>query len=855
MADTRRGRGPLILAAFTGLSGLGLLGGGLWLIALGGSWYYALAGAGLLVVAVLLARRNPAALVVHAVVLLGTLGWAVTEVGLDWWQLAPRGDLVVILGLLMLLPAVRRGLVRRSEASGRIGDPRPPSAVRGPGLALTLALVVSFGTAAVSLLADPHQVTGVAPAPRGPAPATDAATIPPGEWHAYGRTGFGQRWSPLDQITPANVGDLEKVWEYNTGDIRGPGDPTETTFQVTPLKIGDRLFLCTPHQAVIALDADTGAEIWRFDPEIRGELALQHLTCRGLSYHPGPVGGPPPATAEAPAADNEAAGPAPATGAVAAPAAGGPVPAGTAEDLTETLGLPRAENAERTVDRCGARLFMPTADGRLIALDPETGGVCLDFANRGQINLWMNMPFLKPGGYYSTSPVVVTADRIIVGGTVLDNVSTAEPSGVIRAYDVNTGALLWNFDSGRPEATAPLAPGETYTPNSPNSWSISSVDEALGLVYVPLGNEPPDQFGGNRSDAVERFSSSVVALDLATGAPRWVYQTVHHDLWDYDVPSQPSLIDLTIGGETVPALVQPTKQGDLFVLDRRTGEPVLPVTEVPAPQGAVEGDFTAPTQPVSALSFDPPPLTGADMWGATPFDQLACRIRLKQLRYEGRYTPPSLEGSLVYPGNFGVFNWGGVAVDPLRQIVFGTPAYLAFTSKLVPRSDDTSLIVQDGSPPQGALPALNENLGAPYAVELGPFLSPLGIPCQAPPWGYVAAADLTTGEILYRHKNGTTRDLTPVPIPLPLGVPDLGGPVITAGGVAFLSGTLDDYVRGYDVTTGDEIWQARLPAGGQATPMSYLGADGRQYLLVVAGGHGSLGTKAGDSVIAYALPR
>jgi quinoprotein glucose dehydrogenase len=424
---------------------------------------------------------------------------------------------------------------------------------------------------------------------------------------------------------------------------------------------------------------------------------------------------------------------------------------------------------------------------------------------------------------------------------------------VIRAFDVETGDLVWNWDPAKPEATAPIAPTQTYTPNSPNSWSISSVDEALGLVYVPMGNQPPDQWGGNRTEAVEHFSSAIVALEVATGRVRWSFQTVHHDLWDYDVPSQPSLVDLTIGDERVPALVQPTKQGEIFVLDRRTGEPILPVQEEAVPQGAAEGDHTAPTQPVSALSYAPAPLLGRNMWGATMFDQLACRIALKRLRYDGRYTPPTTQGTLVYPGNFGVFNWGSVAVDPEREIAFTTPAYLAFVSRLIPREDETTLYVHKNRPPT-ALPALNENFGAPFAVELRPFTSVLGLPCQEPPWGYVSAADLTTGRVIWQHKNGTVRDRAPIPLPFRMGVPNLGGPLVTAGGVAFLSGTLDYYVRAYDVSNGDQIWEARLPAGGQATPMSYTGADGRQYLLVIAGGHGSLGTKTGDYVIAYALP-
>ncbi|PWC28527.1 glucose/quinate/shikimate family membrane-bound PQQ-dependent dehydrogenase [Teichococcus aestuarii] len=820
------GWAPRLLAILLALLGLAALGGGLWLIVLGGSWYYSLAGAAMLGTAWLLWRRRPAALLLYALLTLATLVWAVWEAGLDWWPLAARGDVIFVLGALLLTPWVTRAL-------GEPGEARRVSALRGSGLALSVVLVLALGVAGAALFNDPHRIEGRLPEARATLPP-EARTIPEGEWHAYGRTGMGQRYSPLDQITPQNVDRLEVAWQYRTGDIPGqPGDPVETTFQVTPLKVGGRLYLCTPHQNVIALDADTGQEIWRYEPKIRDGLALQHLTCRGLSYH------------------DPAAYPA---GAAAATAPEGARPA-MENTAATSVSVPAATEGARGVDNCARKLFMPTADGRLIALDPETGGVCTSFGEGGQINLWANMPNPNPGGYYSTSPVVVTRNLVIVGGTVLDNVSTREPSGVIRAFDVNSGGLVWNWDSGNPEQTEPLPAGQTYTPNSPNSWSISSVDEALGLVYVPMGNQPPDQWGANRDEDSARYSSAVVALELATGRVRWVFQTVHHDLWDYDVPSQPSLLDLTVNGRRVPALVQPTKQGELYVLNRETGEPVLPVTEQPVPQGAVEGDRTAPTQPVSRLSYDPPPLTGADMWGATLFDQLACRIQLRRLRYEGRYTPPSLQGSLVYPGNFGVFNWGSVAVDPARQVAFTTPAYLAFISRLVPRHDDTTLYVQGSNRPDGSLPALNENFGAPYAVQLYPFTSALGLPCQAPPWGYVAGADLTTGEIVWKHRNGTTRDAAPVPLPFRMGVPNLGGPMVTAGGVAFLSGTIDYYVRAYDVTDGRQLWESRLPAGGQATPMTYRGRDGRQYLLVVAGGHGSLGTKTGDHVIAYALPR
>lgn len=795
--------------------------GGVWLVALGGSWYYLAASIAVIASSVLLLKGRAAGLVVYAALVFATLLWALWESDLDWWPLAARGGLLFVVGVLMLTPWVATGF----------GTAAPYVTRYRVILATALLLFAAVGAAAVFFDADGTSGT-LALATEQDTQTKDGG-VPPGEWHAYGRTGYGQRYSPLAQITPSNVAKLEVAWQYRTGDMRGqPGDPQETTFEVTPLKIGNRLFLCTPHQFVIALDATTGAELWRFNPKIQGQLALQHLTCRGLSYQAPIVqtqrySGVPNIS---PSRANE-------------------------RMLPSGASLPVASTNAGSRSTCAGKLFMPTADGRLIALNPEDGSLCTSFGGgMGQISLWANMPNPNPGAYYSTSPVVVTKNLVIVGGTVLDNVSTREQSGVIRAFDVDTGKLVWNWDSANPQATQPIAPGQKYTANSPNSWSISSVDESLGMVYVPMGNQPPDQWGGNRSPEVERYSSAVVALDLASGKVRWSFQTVRHDLWDYDVPAQPSLVDLTIDGVRVPALVQATKQGEIFVLDRRTGSPLVPVSEKPAPQGAAKGDFTALTQPRSALSYDPPTLQGRDMWGATMLDQLYCRIALKRLRYEGRYTPPSTTGSLIYPGNFGVFNWGGVAVDPVRQIAITTPTYLAFVSRLIPRQDDTTPLVQGKNKPEGNLPLLNENLGAPFAVELSPFTSFLGIPCQKPPWGYISGADLRSGEIVWKHKNGTVRDSSPLPLPFKMGVPNLGGPLTTAGGVAFLTGTLDYFVRAYDVSNGAQLWEQRLPAGGQATPMTYAGADGRQYLLVVAGGHGSLGTKKGDYVIAYALP-
>jgi quinoprotein glucose dehydrogenase len=793
------------MAVFTGwiliLIGLALAVGGGWLAVLGGSGYYLLAALGFLATGVLMVMRRPGALWIYALLILGTGLWSVWEVGLDWWALMPRGAVIVAIGLWLMTPWVTRGL----NASGR----QPWGLAAGP----VAVMVVAAGALALTALLgpDPNGVRGELPTARTPQPPQSSqSNIADGDWHAYGRTGFGQRYSPLEQITPDNAGRLEPIWTYHTGDLRGEGDPVETTYEVTPLKIENTLYLCTPHHWVIALDADSGEEIWKFDPEIDKDISRQHQTCRGLSYFDGHQ------RAETPA---------------------------LGEDSAVAASGERNLNADPT---CQRRLFLPTGDARLIALDPETGERCPGFGDNGSVDLWANMPHQKQGFYYSTSPPVVTEDYVIIGGAVNDNVSTREPSGVIRAYDVDTGELVWNWDPGNPGQTDPIAPGDTYSTSTPNSWSVSSVDEALGLIYLPMGNQVPDQWGKDRTTDSAPFSSSIVALDINTGELRWVFQTVHNDLWDMDVPAQPSLMNLDTDKGSVPVLVAPTKQGDVYVLDRRTGEPVLPVSEDKAPE-SLGYQPVADTQPSSSLSLNPPPLEGRDMWGATLFDQLICRIQFQRLNYQGRYTPPSEQGSLIYPGNFGVFNWGALAVDPERQVAFTTPSYLAFISTLIPRQDDTSNYVSDGKP------GLNENYGAPYAVSLKPFLSPLGLPCQQPPWGYVAGLDLRSGKVAWKHRNGTVRDQSPLPLPFKMGVPDLGGPIVTAGGVAFMSGTIDYYVRAYDVTTGEQLWQDRLPAGGQATPMTYLDSQGRQRLLVVAGGHGSLGTKAGDAIIAYGL--
>jgi quinoprotein glucose dehydrogenase len=786
--EARTGALGWITAVVCVLLGLLVAAGGAWLWMRDGSPYYLPAGLAVLATGVLLPWRPRVARWLYALFLVATLAWAVGEVGWDWWQLLPRLDLWWLLGAWLALP----------WASARLGDGQGwRRAGSGSGnMALGVSLVLGLVVGGIALGRGPQALHGHYQDTAAPATATvpPPPGISPTDWVAYGRSAYGDRYAPASQVTPGNVHRLQVAWTYHTRDFKGPKDPTEIANEATPLKANDTLYLCTAHNIVIALDPDDGREKWRFDPGVDEIDArdFQHMICRGVAYY-----------------------------------------ASTAA----------------TTGACARRIYAPTAEATIIALDADTGKPCTAFGENGVVDLKQGHGRVQPGYLNPTSPPLVTERVLIAGASVTDNASTDEPSGVIMGFDIDTGELLWNFDSGNPDETAPLSPGERYVRNSPNMWSVASADEALGLAYFPMGNQTPDIWGGNRIPEGERFNSAIVALDIATGRLRWVYQTVHHDLWDMDIGSQPSLIDLDTAQGRIPALVAATKRGDLYVLDRRSGRPIVPAPERPVPQGAAKGDRVSPTQPFSQLSFKPAPLRERDMWGTTPLDQLYCRILFRGYRYDGIFTPPSEQGSLVYPGNYGVFDWGGIAIDPVRQLLVANPSYMAFVSKLHPRAEAKA------SSAGGQEIGLQPMQGTPYAVDLHPLLSPVGIPCQAPPWGYMAAVDLRTMRKVWMHRNGTVVDRAPLPIPLPLGVPSLGGPMVTAGGVAFLSSTLDYYLRAYDVRDGKQLWQARLPAGAQMTPMSYVSdRTGRQYIVVFAGGHGSLGTKMGDSVIAYALP-
>lgn len=773
------------------LVGALFVAGGLRLANLGGSLYYVVAGGGCLLAGALLWRRRKLGLWVYVVTLVATALWSLAEVGLDFWQLVPRLNLFVALALPMLLP----GLMRQLRPSFEHAQKEPSIAVktkRGPVLLLLSVLVavaVVLGSGLMRSESAPAAMHSASIVATPPSLSSDSGESVGTDWVANGGNAAGTRFSSAAQITPENAGKLQVAWTYRTGDL--PSDSAYYMLETTPIKVGNTLYLCTPRNIVIALDADSGAEKWRHDPKVDLNNVVM-LVCRGVAYH---------------------------------------------EATTEVRDCPR-------------RLLMGTLDGRMIALNADTGKRCEDFGVNGEISLRENLGSVAAGLQYVTSPPAVVGNAVVVGGFVLDGIAADMPSGVVRAFDAITGQSLWAWDAGRSE-TSPLKPGDVYPRGSPNAWSLFSADAALGTVYIPTGNASPDFYGAQRPEAYGRYSSSVVALDAANGVVRWSFQTVHHDLWDYDVGSQPVLTDLVMGDSKVPALIQATKHGEIYVLDRRTGTPLVPVEERPVPQGDMSEEPYSPTQPVSVgmPGFTPKPLVEADMWGATPLDQLWCRIDFRSHRYDGKYTLPSVTPTLQYPGNFGIVDWGSVSVDEARQIMIVNSSYLPLRVRLVPRAEaDGMQASKDGH--EGLVP----QAGVPYAVQFSPFLSPLGLPCHAPPWGKLSAVDLRTKQLLWQRPLGTTRDHAPFGLEVP-GVFNIGGSVATGGGVVFIGATIDNYLRAFDLTSGKELWKGRLPAGGQATPMTYVsGRTGKQYVVIAAGGHQFMQTTLGDHIVAFSLP-
>ncbi len=619
-----------------------------------------------------------------------------------------------------------------------------------------------------------------------PAPGVTA------DWPAYGATAGGTHFSRATQITPDNVAGLEVAWHHRSGDYRQgraaaegePWDLLPSSMQVTPIVVRDRLYYCTPFNRVFALDAQTGEEIWSFDPGVNmdNHPVLSH--CRGVSSW---------------------------------------------------------ESGKSGV--CEHRIIHGTLDARLIALDANTGQRCEDFGDGGEIDTSHGMSRFDPPEYGITSPTAILGDTVITGSMVLDNIRTDIPGGIVRAYDVRTGALKWAFNPVPPGGRQRNDDG-TWRNGTANVWSMISVDAQRNLVFLPTGNTSPDYYGGHR-DGLDYYSSSVVALDGTTGEVVWHYQMVHHDIWDYDTPAQPTLVDLVVDGQSVPALVQVTKMGMTFVLNRETGEPLWPIEERPVPQTpTVPGEQPAPTQPFPThVPYTVEhSITPDDAWGLTFIDRGMCKDIIKQYHYAGPYTPPSEQGTINFPGNAGGNNWGSPAIDPASGVMVVYTNRVPTYTKLMPREE-----CADSMQPQQ---------GTPYCVDSSFLLSPLGMPCVAPPWGTLDAIDLVNGKTLWSVPLGTTRDLAPFPFWWIRGLPGMGGPMVTASGLVFSGVSNEHALRAFDLASGKELWKGALPTAGNAVPMTYqVTPGGRQFVVIAAGGHWSGGSPPGDHIIAFALPQ
>jgi len=674
-------------------------------------------------------------------------------------------------------------------------------------------LIKLFGLVALVWLPISHAQTPAADPSLEPAtsvtPTSTGDEPEPADWTAYGRNDAATRYSPLALINRDNVANLKPVWGYRTGNL--PEQPVvdkKWAPETTPLKVGDNLYLCDALNVLVSLDAGTGRERWRYDPKVTTDHIPYSATCRGVSYYEVPD-----------------------------------VPADQA---------------------CKRRIIEGTLDAELVAVDADTGEPCADFGHAGHVDLMEGMGSSVPGYVAVTSPPTIVRGMAVVGHQVLDGQKEDAPSGVIRGYDAVTGELAWAWDMGRPGKTGMPSGDEVYTRGTPNAWTTFTGDEALGMVYVPMGNSAVDYWSGNRREFEKPHSTALVALDATSGELRWEFQTVHNDVWDYDLGSQGTLVDFPIGeGQTAPAVILPTKQGDIYVLDRRTGKPLTPVEERPVPASPLPDETLSPTQPFSVgmPSIPREELTEADAWGVTPLDQLWCRIQFKQANYQGIYTPPSADRPFIeYPSYNGGNDWGGAAVDTDRNILVLNYNHIAMYDQLIPREEaDKRGMVPLGVPGGktsggGSVP----QAGSPYAVSISAWRNGFtGVPCTRPPFGGIMAIDLNTRQVLWNEPLGTARRNGPFGIashlPVTVGTPNNGGPVITAGGLIFIAAATDNLIRAIDIDTGEVVWEDVLPAGGQATPMTYE-VNGRQYLVINAGGHHFMETPPGDYVIAYSLP-
>ena len=771
-----------ITAVVIGSIGLPMIWYGADLALMGGTPYYLVSGILMSLSAVELWRDRNRGFFLFAAALLLTLAWSVYEAGSEFWLVGSRIWIVGLLSLWLCTPVIRRGLW---------GDNAPTLFSMRTVQACAVASVAVLGAMTFNLLNS--TVLSIPDVTYGPAQNAS-------DWTAYGASNAGTRYAPHDQINKTNVSELTQVWQADTSRIG--------RFSGTPIQIGDGLYLCTSQNVIIALDADTGVERWRFDPENDTPPFGILGNCRGVTYYH----------------------------------------------------IPQLAKGEH----CAERIYTATTDARMIAVDMASGQPCEEFGTAGQISLLAGMGEVKQYFYFTSSPPTVASGALVIGGWVADNQETVEPSGVVRGYDPRTGELLWAWDIGREGKTSLPPEGSFYTRGTPNVWSLTSADDELGLVFVPTGNATPDYFGGHRTEVMDKFSSSIVAIDAKTGLTRWHFQTTHHDIWDYDVPSQPTLVDLTLAGDDEgirrKAVIVPTKRGELFVLDRATGELLTEVTERPVPQTDLADERTSATQPFSTgmPSFAHPLIREQDLFGITPFDQMACRKTFLGLRYEGPMTPPSTQGSLLYPGPAGGMNWGSVAVDEERQLMVVNNMHLPWVIHMIPREVDL-VNSKEGEGFARGYGIGGPQRGTPFAAKVQLFASPLSLPCIKPPYGEIAVVDLTTQQIVWRRGMG----------PLGLGLPYSAGSFITAGGLIFNAGVADGQLRAIDTMTGEVLWQDSLRNGSDATPMSYVSPKtGRQYVLVTVPGTvaptGDFGDPSGISgegtaatggrVIAYALP-
>jgi quinoprotein glucose dehydrogenase len=650
-----------------------------------------------------------------------------------------------------------------------------------------------------------------------------------GGWPVWGGDAGGTRFSPLQDITKKNVGTLQVAWEYHTGDSSElrPGTPP-SSFLATPVLHDNTLYFCSGLSRAFAVDAETGEERWVFDSKPQID-SLWTAKCRGVALW------------QDRAAQDRAAQD------IALQASGAQASSALQPDLT----LP-----------CQTRVFMGTLDARLVAIDARTGTACEDFGEHGEVDLTVGMGEIRNNEIAMTSPPVVINDLVIQGAMVMDHQRADSPGGVIRAWDARTGELRWAFDPVPPGAPSPAAigapAGQLYHFGTPNSWGISSADQQRNLVFVPFGSPGLDFIGGHRRQHgfdIGYYANSVVALDAGSGEVVWHFQVVHQDLWDYDVAAQPVLLDIEKDGRTIPALVQATKMGHLFILNRETGEPLYPVEERPVPQTRIPGEYTSPTQPFPTF---PPPLhphhiSAEDAWGFTFYDRQGCAEKIAAAANEGIFTPPVLnQPTIEYPGVAGGQNWGGLAYDSNEQLLIMPQNYVVNYNTLVPR-DEVTLASEDLRDFD-----YSPNLGTPYIIKHEILLSPFGVPCIAPPWGTLLAVSLKTGDIVWEVPFGTPRDMVSALSWFPwfpaMGLPSAGGPIVTNTGLVFVGAALDNYLRAFDARSGEELWRHRLPAGAQATPMTFRGArSGRQFVVIAAGGHATMRTKLGDSLVAFRL--